>query len=128
MALVGGPPLERLRCRITKFNTNFRQTTAPGLKLAVTLRYYATGTNYHAMRFPWRVPHNSISIIVKEVSEAIISEFADEVVSTPGTEEGWKDLAEQFGRRWNFHHALGAIDGKHIAIKKPNKSGSLFYN
>ena len=33
-----------------------------------------------------------------------------------------------YDHRWNFPHCLGALDGKHIRIKKPDKSGSLFYN
>ena len=40
----------------------------------------------------------------------------------------WREVAQAFGNRWNFHHVCGAIDEKHIAIKKPHLSSSEFYN
>ena len=40
----------------------------------------------------------------------------------------WREVAKLFGSRWNFHHVCGAIDGKHIRIKCPTDSGSVYYN
>ena len=50
------------------------------------------------------------------------------MLSCPLTSEGWLEIAQQFERRWNLPNTLGALDGKHIAIKKPANSGSLYYN
>jgi hypothetical protein len=120
--------LERITPRISKQTTNWRKPLDPGLKLAVTLRYLATGNSYHSLAFNFRVAHNSISIFVREVCEAIIEQLGEEVVSVPDTEDKWREVASKFETRWNFLHTLGAIDGKHIAMKSPTNSGTVYHN
>jgi hypothetical protein len=44
------------------------------------------------------------------------------------TEEEWKTIAETFEKRAQFPNCIGAVDGKHIRIKQPPHSGSLYYN
>lgn len=106
-----------------------KRTPLPaGLKLAITLRFLATGISYHGLQYDFRVAHNTISLFVPEVCTAIYEELKDEVVVTPSTPEQWRTVADRFSSRWNYHHCCGAIDGKHIAIRKPHKSGSLYYN
>jgi len=40
----------------------------------------------------------------------------------------WREVIDRFNTKWNFPHAFGALDGKHIPIKAPPKSGSLYYS
>lgn len=44
------------------------------------------------------------------------------------TEEKWRNIADGFKYRANFPYCLGAIDGKHIRLKKPRKTGYSYYN
>ena len=80
--------LTRVDPRITKQNTNYREALDPDLKLALTLRHLAPGTNYHAMSYGWRVPHNIISLLIPKVCQAIIEEYKDEVMECPTTASG----------------------------------------
>lgn len=105
-----------------------RQPLSPGLMLAITLRFMATGMSYHSLAFDFRVAHNTISKFVPRVCDAIVAEYKDEVFTTPSTPATWQPIADRFGQRWNFPHCCGALDGKHIAITKPRKSGSVYFN
>lgn len=120
--------LQRIEGSITKQDNNYREPLSPGLKLAITLRYLATGDSYHSLMYGFRVAHNTISKFIPEVCEAIIAEFGQELVPTPTKPEDWKNIAQKFSDRWNFHHCLGALDGKHIAMRCPKNGGSIFYN
>lgn len=46
----------------------------------------------------------------------------------PQSENEWKYIADGFNDAWNFPNCIGAIDGKHVAIKRPPESGSQYYN
>ena len=80
------------------------------------------------MEFNWRTAHNTIGKFIPEVCDAIVEEYAGEVFRTPTTPEGWLEIAKGFQERWNFPHACGALDGKHVAIRKPKQSDSIYYN
>ncbi|XP_054757229.2 uncharacterized protein LOC129263342 [Lytechinus pictus] len=60
---------------ITKQNTTYREALDPGLKLALTLRHLASGTKYRSMSYGWRIPHNTIPLLIPEVCQAIIEEY-----------------------------------------------------
>ena len=120
--------LERVRHRITKQYTFYRDPLEPGLKLAIALRHLASGSKYSDMKFGWRVPPNTIFIVVREVCKAIVEEYLGEVMTPHTTPDEWRRIADQFVARWNFPHTCGALDGKHAACRCPHKSGSTYYN
>ncbi|XP_050715754.1 uncharacterized protein LOC126998310 [Eriocheir sinensis] len=54
--------------------------------------------------------------------------YMEEVMPCPKTPEDWKKIVEEFGGRWQFYNCIGALDGKHTAIKSPRNQGSVYYN
>ena len=120
--------LQRIGHRIQKQTTFWREPLSPGLRFAITMRYLASGDSYRSLQNEFRVANNTIAGIIPEVCEAIIAEFMDECIVCPSTPDEWLEVERQFRLRWNMPHALGAIDGKHVAIKCPPHTGTRYYN
>lgn len=40
----------------------------------------------------------------------------------------WQLVADTFYKKWQFPNCIGAIDGKHVEMKAPSLSGSLYWN
>ena len=70
---------------------------------------------------------STIYLFIPEVLDAIVAEYGD-LVAMPDSPDGWRAVAKGFSSRWNFHHCVGAVNGKHIRIVKPNNTGSLYHN
>lgn len=120
--------LDRVGPIIEKKDTFMRKALEPGLRLAITLRYLATGDSYMTLQYGFRVAHNTISNIVADTCEAISAVLQDEVLKCPTSPAEWQAVSDQFSRRWNFHNTIGALDGKHVAICCPANAGSIYYN
>ena len=120
--------VEKLTPHLRKQTTFLRRPLDVGLKLAATLRFLATGNSYASLQYSFRVDASTICKFLPEVCKAIIDVYKDEVLKCPKTEEEWKEVSEKFSSRWNYHNCLGALDGKHVAMKKPIKGGSFYYN
>ena len=107
---------------IRKPTINFRKPLEVRLKLAVTLRHLSTGESYTSLQFHWRVGRTTICKFVPLVCKAILKEFQQEYLMCPTDPKDWKKIEERFRHRWNVPHAVGALDRKHIVVKKPKKS------
>lgn len=83
----------------------------------------ATGDKLKSIAYSFRIGASTATEIVNETTKALYEVLAPECLKVPGTHE-WRRIAEDFWNRWNFPHCCGAIDGKHIALKCPPKSGN----
>ena len=101
---------------------------SPKERLALTIRFLATGETYRSLSYQFRISTRSISYIIKEVCEAIIKNMRNIYLKVPTSPEEWLTVAEKFESRWQFPNCIGAIDGKHIAMQPPGNSGSYYYN
>ena len=119
--------VEKVTPYIERQETQFRKPLPPGLRVAITLRFLATGESYKSLQYTFRVSKCMISRIVPETCKAIYKAFKSEL-KTPETEEEWRSVAEGFERKWNFPNCLGSFDGKHVRLRNPANAGSKYYN
>ncbi|XP_034250198.1 uncharacterized protein LOC117650722 [Thrips palmi] len=123
--------LERVTPLIQKQNTLLRESISPAERLSLTLRHLATGFFFFFLIqfcFSTLCLIFTISGIIKETVKAIVKVLAPDHMRFPSSGEEWKVVAQDFEDRWNFPHCIGAMDGKHVAITRPLKSGSMYYN
>lgn len=64
--------MNRIRPNIQRQDTNMRNAIPVTTRLAITLRYLATGDSFKSLMYLFRVSAYSISTIVPEVCEALI--------------------------------------------------------
>ena len=105
-----------------------RQQIAADEKLAVTLRFLATGESSESLMYQLRIHRTTIGRFISQVSRAIYAALKDERLEVPSTEQEWEFLADETFKRRNFPNAFAAADGKHIALFHPEDSGSEYYN
>jgi len=112
--------------KITKCSVR-REPIGPSERLCVTLRYLVTGDAQTTIAASYRMSRSSVSRIVKETSDALWSGLMDNgYLKAPEKESDWLAIADDFERKWNFGNCIGAIDGKHVIMQAPARSGSQF--
>lgn len=90
-------------------------------------RYLASGCTLTDLHYTFRIGISTASLLVRAVCQAIWEVMLSECMPVP-TKEQWEKIALHFEKVANFPHCIGAVDGKHIRIICPYKSGSMFYN
>nr|CAH7742406.1 unnamed protein product [Callosobruchus chinensis] len=105
--------LEMVRPTIEKSDTRFREAIPAEVRLAITLRFLATGDSFASLMYLFRVSKQSISALVPEM---------------PENQQQWKQISQEIFVQWNYPNCIGALDGKHILILRPENTVGEFHN
>ncbi|KAL8565422.1 hypothetical protein ACOMHN_029115 [Nucella lapillus] len=109
-------------------DNRIRDVISPRERLAICLRFLATGESFRSIAFSYRVGFTTVSRIVSEVCKILWDRLAPIHLAFPESADYWRLIASNFASKWNFPHCLGALDGKHVVMRAPDNTGSLYFN
>ena len=77
-------------------DTTMRTAISPQERLALTLRFLATGETFRSLEFFFRISRKAISYIVVQVVTAIYDNLAGEFLALPPTLTEWEKIESRF--------------------------------
>ena len=89
--------------------------------------FLASGDSFRTLSARFRVGVSTVHNIILETCSALWDILQPRVMPEP-TKDDWMRIEHEFAERWNFPNCIGSLDGKHIMITSPAKSGTLYYN
>ena len=90
-------------------------------------RFLASDDSYKTIGGRFRLSPCTVSLIVPKVCEIIWDALLDKEMPPP-QQADWETIEAGFKNRWNFPNCCGALDGKHVAVRQPAGTGSLYFN
>ncbi|KAI8117884.1 Protein ANTAGONIST OF LIKE HETEROCHROMATIN PROTEIN 1, partial [Lucilia cuprina] len=103
------------------------QRIFPEERLSITLFYLAHGNSIQTIAWSHKLGKTTVRNIILETCEIIWNLLSPIYACEPTTSQ-YIDIENDFSRMWNIPNCVGAIDGKHIALKCPPNSGSMSFN
>ncbi|KAH9629648.1 hypothetical protein HF086_001119 [Spodoptera exigua] len=95
--------------------------------IGLTIRFLATGNEIRNIHLDYYRGISTVAKIIRVVCNAIWKFCLNNNIPKI-TQQLFEEIAADFDKKANFPNCIGAVDGKHIRIRSPPKSGSLFFN
>ena len=107
--------------------TNFRMPVPTRHRLLIYLYYVAQGMSYQALSNQFAYGRSTISRIIYLVSSKIKDIITPEYVRWPNAQERAR-IVQQTLQQSGMPNCVGYIDGTHLAIARPVRNGSDYFN
>ena len=100
-------------------DTKDQLATPSRVHLLAFLYHIALGASYHIISHQFAIGISNVGKIVHDVTSAILSHMWNAYICLPALQEAQRSIKE-WKRATGIPGIMGAIDGTHIAIKKPS--------
>ncbi|XP_055845807.1 uncharacterized protein LOC129911851 [Episyrphus balteatus] len=117
--------LSLIKSKLTK--TSIRRPISPECRMVVTLMYLSQGASFKFLAESFRMGLSTVRSIIIEVCDVLWKVLSPAYMPEMNAND-WKFMSTQINDRCHIPHCVGIIDGKHIEIKRPPKSGTKYIN
>lgn len=113
--------------RIEKEETFAKNTISVERRTALTLYYLGQGVSYRAVANQFGVALPTVCCIVHETTKAIVDLMTPQYIKFPETDVDIAATMKTFETK-PLPNCVGAIDGSHIKVIRPNECATDYYN
>nr|XP_033946564.1 protein ANTAGONIST OF LIKE HETEROCHROMATIN PROTEIN 1-like [Pseudochaenichthys georgianus] len=117
----------RLGATLGRSDTNFRECVPVCKKIAIALWKLATNSEYRTISHLFGVGRSTVCCCVHEFCSSVVTLLLPEFMPWPNSEK-LKEMALFFERRWGVPQCVGAVDGSHIPILRPEEHHNEYFN
>ncbi|CAL1575811.1 unnamed protein product [Knipowitschia caucasica] len=118
---------DKLRPRLTRQNTSFRQALPVEKRVAVALWRLATNVEYRIISNLFGVGKSTVCKCVRDMCHSIVTLLSAEYMHAPNEQE-LEESAQMFLSKRGFPHCVAALAPLHISIISPSQNSSDYAN
>lgn len=112
---------------IQKKETHLRPTIHSTIRLAIFLYHISHGAAYTLLVNQFGVGKSSVSGIIGDVARAIVQQLGTKYIRFPNIDEAMRSI-EYWREKSGISGIVACIDGTHIPIIQPTKTGTAYCN
>lgn len=113
---------------MARANTKFRSAVPDSLRILIGVDRLANGHTFYTLSRLYNVAESTSKKIVKEFVHAVVEFLAPVWIRMPTSAHELKALADSFASRRGLPNIIGAVDGSHIILKRPDGASLAFRN